>query len=515
MFSIKMNNPHDPLKPLQDELSPEEIVRELDRYVIGQNDAKKAVAIALRNRSRRKRVPAEMQEEISPKNIMMIGNTGVGKTEIARRLANLVDAPFIKVEATKFTEIGYVGRDVESIIRDLLSAAIDKERAKSLKDVTERARNEANEEILNTLLPLPNTNPNRNEPENSFSVSLNVQSPNPATTGEVDRSASAGSSNDANNANREKPDNRTREKLAAKLAKGELDDKLIEIEIKSPTGGGGLGGIVGGGKGGEFPFIGFGNPADMGGENPGNMIKNILGSLGGGAKQKKKLPIKEAREVLERQIAETMIDMEKIQQAALHHTENMGIVFIDEIDKIVSKGNSDQIQVSRQGVQRDLLPLVEGCTVNTKYGMVHTHHILFIAAGAFHTATVSDIIPELQGRFPIRVELNPLTEKDFINILEEPRNSLIKQYQELLKTEGVILDFKKDAIKAIARICRQTNEKVADIGARRLSTIMEKLLADILYKDYQKKSKLSIDAKFVEQELGDIMKSEDLRRYIL
>lgn len=458
---------------LTGELTPTEIVKELNKYVIGQESAKKSVAIALRNRSRRKCVSPEMQKEISPKNILMIGNTGVGKTEIARRLADLVNAPFVKVEATKFTEVGYVGRDVESIIRDLLNITISHEKSRVLKTVQEQAHKEANQKILNSLLPLPS----RSKDE-SFSVTLNMSKPDEEQKPSGDN-------------------NKTREKFIEKLKKGELEDKMIEIEVKSVSP-----------QVMDFSL----NNEDM---NPGNMIKNIIGSIGGGPKVKKKMKVAQAREVLKQQIADTLIDMDKVHQKALENTQNMGIVFIDEFDKIVSKGNSQQIDISRQGVQRDLLPLVEGSAVNTRHGVVHTNHILFIAAGAFHTSSVSDIIPELQGRFPIRVELNPLTEKDFLSILTEPKNSLIRQYQELMKTEGIILDFTESAVKEIAKICQLTNTKISDIGARRLSTIMEKLLEDILFQNYNNKKKIPIDDKFVQKRLNQILDDEDLSRYIL
>ena len=462
--------------------TPKEIVKELDKYIIGQKEAKKSVAIALRNRTRRKNVESKMQEEISPKNIIMIGSTGVGKTEVARRLAKLADAPFVKVEATKFTEVGYVGRDVESIIKDLINIAINNERKKMLLKVDKEAVQQANEAIINILFPEKN---NSEQEDNNFSITLNVKDEEKKT---------------------EK--NTTREKIKTKILNGEWDKKYIDVDIppKMPS---------------FARVLNFTPDSNSGFDQLEGFMKNIMGnfpmdkSMGGNKNKKKKMQIKDAREFLKNQISEKLIDNEKIIQSAIEKTENMGIVFLDEIDKIASNEGHKGANVSREGVQRDILPLVEGSQVNTKYGIIKTDHILFIAAGAFHVSSPSDLIPELQGRFPIRVELESLKVADLEQILSKPQNSIIKQYQALLETEGVALEFKKDAIKEIAKIANECNNKTNNIGARRLSTVIEKLLEDTLFNAPDVEKKIIIDKEEVKKKLDKIVEDKDTSKYIL
>src|SRR5687768_5390046 len=440
-------------EPALDELTPREIVRELDKYVIGQGDAKKAVAIALRNRIRRQKLEPEMAEEVMPKNILMIGSTGVGKTEIARRLAKLANSPFMKVEASKFTEVGYVGRDVESMIRDLVDISIDMVREERLEEVAERAERNAEERMLDLLMP-----------------------PQPESTDSVDR---------------------TREKLREKLRSGKLDDRVVEIDVKE--------------RGPTFEVT-----TNTGVEEMDISLKDVLPNLFGQRSRKRKMRVGEAIEYLVQEEEQKLIDMDQVTRVALERVERSGIIFLDEIDKIAGRESGHGPDVSREGVQRDILPIVEGTTVNTRHGFVRTDHILFIAAGAFHVSKPSDLIPELQGRFPIRVELKSLTMEDFIRILREPKNALLKQYTALLETEGIRLSFTTDAIEEIARLAAQVNEATENIGARRLHTIMEKMLEEISFAgpDLKKKT-VRIDAAYVRQQLADIVKDQDLSRYIL
>ena len=452
--------------PHLDDLTPREIVRELDKYVIGQGGAKRAVAIALRNRIRRQKLAPEMAEEVMPKNIIMIGPTGVGKTEIARRLAKLANSPFLKVEASKFTEVGYVGRDVESMIRDLVEISIDMVRNEKLEEVADKADSNAEERVLDLLLP-----------------------PMPV------RDAAS-----ADDSARLAGDhwNRTREKLRVQLREGKLDDRTVEIEVK------------------ERNFPAFEIISNQGVEEMDINIKDILPGFLGQRTKKRKVKVSEAIEYLIQEEEQKLVDMDQVTRLAVERVENNGIIFLDEIDKIAGRETGHGPDVSREGVQRDILPIVEGTTVNTRYGMVRTDHILFIAAGAFHVSKPSDLIPELQGRFPIRVELDSLTVEDFVRILTEPRNALIKQYTALMETEGIKLTFIDDAVQEIARFAAAVNESTENIGARRLHTIMEKLLDDISFEgpDLKKKS-IRIDAAYVQKMLAEIVKDQDLSRYIL
>ena len=451
--------------PHLDELTPREIVRELDKYVIGQAGAKRAVAIALRNRIRRQKLPPEMAEEVMPKNIIMIGPTGVGKTEIARRLAKLANSPFLKVEASKFTEVGYVGRDVESMIRDLVEIAIDMVRNEKLEEVADKAEANAEERILDLLLP-----------------------PMPTPSGSADE----------NGRNASEQWNRTREKLRAQLREGKLDERTVEIEVK------------------ERNFPAFEIISNQGIEEMDINIKDIFPSLLGQRTKKRKMKVAEAIDYLIQEEEQKLVDMDSVTRLAVERVENSGIIFLDEIDKIAGRESGHGPDVSREGVQRDILPIVEGTTVNTRYGFVRTDHILFIAAGAFHVSKPSDLIPELQGRFPIRVELDSLTVEDFVRILTEPQNALIKQYIALLETDGIKLTFHDDAVQEVARFAATVNENTENIGARRLHTIMEKLLDEISFEgpDLKKKT-IRIDAAYVQKMLADIVKDQDLSRYIL
>ncbi len=442
-------------------LTPKKIVEELDKFIIGQEKAKKAVAIALRNRFRRQLLPPELRDEVLPKNILMIGPTGVGKTEIARRLARLVNAPFVKVEASKFTEVGYVGRDVESIIRDLTEVSMNMVKQEHTQRVQEKARQMAEERILDILLPQPRYSADSNEAEERIRYKD------------------------------------TREKLRKQLRDGLLNERYIEIDLKEK-------------------IMPFGVISNVAMEEIEINLKEMLGSFLPEKVKRKKVKISEALQLFTQEEANKLIDMEKVTKEAIERAEQTGIVFIDEIDKIASRGSSHGPDVSREGVQRDLLPIVEGSTVTTKYGPVKTDHILFIAAGAFHVAKPSDLIPELQGRFPIRVELSSLGKEEFIKILTEPDNALIKQYIALLGTENVKLQFTDDGISEIAEVAQYVNEKTENIGARRLHTVMEKLLEDISFNASELKGqRIIIDAKFVQEKLSEITKSEDLSRYIL
>jgi len=454
-------------------LTPSEIVKELDKYIIGQGDAKRAVAIALRNRWRRQQVKDNLREEIMPNNIILIGPTGVGKTEIARRLSKLAQAPFVKVEASKFTEVGYVGRDVESMVRDLVDVAVNLVKSEKTIEVQQKATELAEERILDILIP-----PVKIHPSNE----MNSHSNNPG--------------NDANEIIQNRS---TREWMRNKLKNGELDDKIIEFDSQ------------------ELPAIGMQVLGPFGMDDMGINIQEIVGSIMPKKKRKKKTTIKEARKIIVQEEAQKLIDMEAVQKEAIQRVENSGIIFIDEIDKIAGGGKSHGPDVSREGVQRDLLPIVEGSNVNTKYGVVKTDHILFIASGAFHVSKPSDLIPELQGRFPIRVELASLSEDDFIQILTKPENALLKQYNSLIQTEGVKLEFTDDAIKEIAKIASEVNEQVENIGARRLHTILTTLLDEILFgvPDLIKTKKIVINGKFVSEKLDKIVKNRDLSKYIL
>src|SRR6478672_495294 len=447
-----------------DALTPRDIVRELDKYVVGQHQAKRAVAIALRNRTRRQKLPADLAEDIAPKNILMIGPTGVGKTEIARRLARLAQSPFIKVEASKFTEVGYVGRDVESMVRDLAELAVDMVKEERIAEVREKARQAAEERVLDLLLPpLPS------------SSSIDEQA------GEVRDQAQ-----------------RTREKLREQLRDGRLDQKTVEIDVR------------------EKSFPSFEIIAGSSVEEVDINVKDMLPGLFQGRMKKRRMRIPDALNALSQEEEQKLIDMESIARAAVERAQQAGIIFIDEIDKVAGREGSQGPDVSREGVQRDILPIVEGTTVNTKYGMVKTDHILFIAAGAFHVSKPSDLIPELQGRFPIRVELEALGREEFVRILTEPRSALVKQYVALLETEGVTLTFTGDAISEIAAVAAEVNERAENIGARRLHTVMERLLDEVSFEGPELAGRsVTIDAAYVDRMLSEIAKNEDLSRYIL
>ncbi len=454
-------------------LTPRQIVGELDRYIVGQAAAKRAVAVALRNRIRRQRLPKELADEVAPKNIIMIGPTGVGKTEIARRLARLAQAPFLKVEATRFTEVGYVGRDVESMIRDLVELAVDMVREEMFAQVRERAEALAEERILSALLPAAS------EPAPRAGA---PQPPEEAAREEARRSAQ-----------------RTREKLRAQLRSGSLEDSLIEVDLPSA---------------GPASFRLF---SSAGMEDLEVSLKDLLpGLLGGGRTRRRRMKVSEARSRLVREEQERLIDPERVTREAIERAEQGGIIFIDEIDKIAGRERGSGPDVSREGVQRDLLPIVEGTTVQTKHGIVRTDHVLFFASGAFHVSKPSDLIPELQGRFPIRVELEPLGRGEFVRILTEPRHALIRQYTELLMTEGLRVDFTPDAIEAIADYAHRVNEQSENIGARRLHTVMEKLLDEISFEAPERAGQTqTIDAAYVHRMLSSIAKDQDLSRYIL
>ncbi len=454
-----------------DNLTPKEIVKALDKYIIGQDKAKKAVAIALRNRTRRQKLPSELREEIAPKNIIMIGPTGVGKTEIARRLSKLCGAPFLKVEATKYTEVGYVGRDVESMVRDLMSIAVSMVKIELQENVKETAAERTEEALLDLLLPGVKKAP----PKTSPGV------PTAKVVTEITETAPS-----------------TREKFREKLKEGKFDDKTVEVDIAKSG----------------FPAIEIFSGTNF--EEMGINLGNFPGMLGGGKKKKKRVTIKRAREILLADEMDKLIDTERVTEIAKERVEEMGIIFIDEIDKVTAKESRGGADVSREGVQRDILPIVEGSKVNTKFGIIDTAHILFIAAGAFHTSKPSDLIPELQGRFPIRVELSDLNAEDFEKILTQPQNALILQYVELLKTEEVNLDFREEAIKRLAEIAAEVNSKMENIGARRLHTIMELLIEDISFNAPDLKGQsIPVTAEYVNNRLSDVVEDQDLSKYIL
>jgi ATP-dependent HslUV protease ATP-binding subunit HslU len=465
-----MMSDQQPILPDLHNLTPRQIVEELDRYVIGQRDAKRMVAIALRNRWRRQQLTPDLRDEVMPKNIIMIGPTGVGKTEIARRLAKLAQAPFLKVEASKFTEVGYVGRDVEAIIRDLTELAVNMVKAKHLEDVQHKAEQLGEERLLDLLLP--------------------PVAPCPGFFEEAGQPAAAQPGGESYEA--------TRSKLRLQLREGKLDHRSVELEVKDRA-------------------LPIGVISNVGGlEELESGLREMLGGMFQGKKKKRVMKVPEALKHLTQEEAQKLIDMDEVVREAITKVEQAGIVFLDEIDKIAGRERSVGPDVSREGVQRDLLPIVEGSTVNTKYGPVQTDHILFIAAGAFHVAKPSDLIPELQGRFPIRVELSPLTKEDFIRILTEPKGALVRQYQALLATEGITLEFTKDGLEEIAETAVQVNDRTENIGARRLFTIMERLLEEVSFEGPEwPDKKVVIDAQYVKNRLRDIVKDQDLSRFIL
>ncbi|MFP4534961.1 MAG: ATP-dependent protease ATPase subunit HslU [Spirochaetaceae bacterium] len=489
-----------------EELTPKEIVAELDRYIIGQEKAKKAVAIALRNRVRRQRLEEELQDEIAPKNIIMIGPTGVGKTEIARRLSKLTGAPFIKVEATKYTEVGYVGRDVESMVRDLTANAVTMVKSELQEEVREEAERRTEEILLDLLLPDTKENGGSNSRPMGFGGPRSASGSSAGGTGSA--SAETGSTS-AETAPAAAGDytvptesgtggSSTREKFRKMLREGKLEEKEVDIEVSAGQG---------------FPAIEI-----FSGSNFEEMDLNLGGisNLFGGKKKKKRTTIRNAREEILQQETEKLVDNDRVSELARERVEQMGIIFIDEIDKIAAKENRSGTDVSREGVQRDILPIVEGSTVNTKYGMVDTSHILFIAAGAFHMSKPSDLIPELQGRFPLRVELEALGAEDFYRILTQPRNALITQYRELLKTEGVEIDFTEEAIRTISEIAAEVNSRNENIGARRLHTIMELLLEEVSFTAPELTGQtIPVTPEYVHERLGEIVEDQDLSRYIL
>jgi ATP-dependent HslUV protease ATP-binding subunit HslU len=464
-----------------DDMTPRQIVTELDKHVVGQRNAKRAVAIALRNRIRRQKLPPEMAEDVMPKNMIMIGSTGVGKTEIARRLARMSNSPFLKVEASKFTEVGYVGRDVESMIRDLTEIAVDMTRQEKIDEIAEKAELNVEERILDLLLPPPRST-------SSF-YGFDADASESGAEAPVVTEESAATQDQFQ---------RTREKLRTQLRSGKLDSRLVEIEIRERN----------------FPVIELAGPQGV--EEMGINMKDMLGNLFQGRTKQRKMTVDEAIEHLMAEEEERLVDMDSVARAAIERVEVSGIIFLDEIDKIAGRESGHGPDVSREGVQRDILPIVEGTTVNSRYGMVRTDHILFIAAGAFHVSKPSDLIPELQGRFPIRVELESLTVDDFKRILTEPKNALIKQYQAMMATEDVIIEFTDEAIDSIANFAFKVNEHTENIGARRLQTIMEKLLEEISFEgpDLEPKNQ-RIDAAYVEAMLAETVKDQDLSRYIL
>jgi ATP-dependent HslUV protease ATP-binding subunit HslU len=457
--------PTEEVLPALDDMTPREIVAELDKYIVGQASAKRAVAVALRNRVRRQKLPPEIAEDVLPKNILMIGPTGVGKTEIARRLARLAGCPFVKVEASKYTEVGYVGRDVESMVRDLVETSIDMVREEKLDEVADRAEQAAEERVLDLLLP-----------------------PTPPATNSADGDSAA----------QKEQAQRTREKLRAQLREGKLDQRMVDLEVR------------------ERVMPSFEIISNQGVEEMDVNIKDMLSGMFGQQKKKRKMSVADAFEYLIQEEENKLLDMDQVTRVAVERAEQMGIIFIDEIDKVAGRESGHGPDVSREGVQRDILPIIEGTTVNTRYGMIRTDHILFVAAGAFHVTKPSDLIPELQGRLPIRVELQSLKEEDFVRILTEPKNALIKQYVALLETEGLKVNFTEDAVQTIARFATSVNEQTENIGARRLHTILEKVLDELSFEapDLKKKN-VKVDAAYVNKQLAEIVKNQDLSRYIL
>lgn len=470
-------------KSYLDDLTPAKIVEELDKYIVGQARAKRAVAIALRNRIRRQRVAPELQEEIFPKNILMIGPTGVGKTEIARRLAKLVNAPFVKVEASKFTEVGYVGRDVDSIIRDLVEASVRMVRNEKFAEVEPKALALAQDRLLDVLAPLPK----RPRPmRNPFEMLFGPQQEERDETSDYDFESKLSAAK------------AHRREIRAKLEAGELEDEYVEIEVEDTS----------------VPMIEFFDGSGI--QEMGLNIQDLLGGILPKRKKRRRVKVREARRILAQEEASKLLDQDAITAEAISRAENLGIVFIDEMDKIAGREKGIGPDVSREGVQRDLLPIVEGTTVVTKYGPVKTDHILFIGAGAFHVSKPSDLIPELQGRFPIRVELDALTRDDFVRILVEPENALTRQYKALLATDGVELEFTEDGIRELADMAYKVNQETENIGARRLHTVMEKLLEDVLFQaPAVPEKKVIVDSKYVREKLSDLVKSADVSRYIL
>ncbi|ACL69514.1 ATP-dependent protease ATPase subunit HslU [Halothermothrix orenii] len=462
---------------MKEELTPRQIVKKLDKYIVGQEEAKKAVAIALRNRYRRKKIISDLQEEVIPKNILMIGPTGVGKTEIARRLARIASAPFIKVEVTKFTEVGYVGRDVESMVRDLVETAIRMVKSEKMKDVEHKARDLAIDRIVDIILPLPGK-----KRRNPFEVLFSDREEN---LDDVD--------SDNYTSLKER-----RKRLRKRIVNGQLDDQVIEITVES-----------------QNPQM-FEVFSGAGVEEMGINFQDMFGNIFPAQKKKRKVSVKEAKEILKQEEAQKLIDMDEVSLEAIKKVENDGIIFLDEIDKIAGRESGKGPEVSREGVQRDILPIVEGSTVMTKYGAVKTDHILFIAAGAFHVSKPSDLIPELQGRFPIRVELKSLSREHFKQILLQPKNALTKQYEALIETEGIKIKFTDEAIEEIADFAYRVNEQTENIGARRLHTIMEKLLEDVSFNAPDMDvEEVTIDVDYVRNQLADVVQDKDLSKYIL
>jgi ATP-dependent HslUV protease ATP-binding subunit HslU len=454
---------------MEENLTPREIVKELDKYIVGQDEAKKMVAVALRNRWRRKKLPPELREEVAPKNIIMIGPTGVGKTEIARRLAKLAGSPFFKVEASKFTEVGYVGRDVESMVRDLMEIGVNMVKKEETERIKAKAEALAEEALLDILLPGSRKNSNYNNLSLGSSENSHISSPKDST----------------------------REKFRKLWREGKLDNRIVEVEVEAPT-------------------VHVGIMSVPGMEEMEMQLQEMFSKMFPKKKKIRKMKVKDAYEYLLQRECERLIDHDKVIEMAKERVEQSGIIFLDEIDKICSKGDTRQADVSREGVQRDLLPVVEGCVVNTKYGMIKTDHILFIAAGAFHYAKPSDLIPELQGRFPLRVELSPLTKEDFYKILTEPQNALTVQYKALLETEGVEIEFTKDGLWEIATFAEKINEETENIGARRLYTLMERVLHELSFEAPERKGeKIVIHAEYVKERLKEFQEDRDLSRYIL
>ena len=510
-----MSKPSPSQNKLQETLTPKQIVEELNKYIIGQSEAKRSVAIALRNRIRRQMLENDMQDEVAPKNIIMIGSTGVGKTEIARRLARLVDAPFIKVEASKYTEVGYVGRDVESMIRDLSDLSINMVKSEQTESVREKAIELVEERILDFLIPPSPIRPDKKEEvkekpgdqsvdedqgDNEIQFEIQISDFLIEEENQTENAMQNSGQLEVKVDPERERYSRTREKFRQMLKDGKFEDKPIEIDVKNRT----------------MPFIEIFSPSGI--EEMDINFKDVFGSMMPKQTKKRLVTVAEAREILIQEEAEKLIDMDKVVSEAISRVENSGIVFLDEIDKIAGRESASTSgpDVSREGVQRDILPIVEGCNVMTKHGMVKTDHILFIAAGAFHTAKPSDMIPELQGRFPIRVELQSLDQSDLKRILTEPKNALTKQYIAMMKTEGIEIEMTDDSIESISELAFQVNESIEDIGARRLHTIMEKLFENISFEAPDlENTEITISSEYVEQELSDIVKDQDLSKYIL